>query len=110
MVYFTLLYLSAKLCERLFCRYSVVYRETMTPANRRTSVIYILNIVLTTVALALQLVACPAFAQDYTERGINCLRIASIVITGLYLFELIYRDSMRPQMLLHHFAVRSQTC
>ena len=76
----------------------------MSPANQCTSVIYILNIFYTTVALALQLYACPALAQEYTEAGTNCIRVASVVIAGLYLFEMIYRDSMRWPMLAHHFS------
>jgi hypothetical protein len=54
-----------------------------------------MNILFTTVALALELVAAPAFADDYALYQVQCLRTAGTLISGLYIFELIYRLKMR---------------
>jgi len=102
-VYLAILYFSAKTTECVFSRCSRKYND-MSFANRRTSVIYILNIFYTTVALALQLAGSPAMRQEYTKTGTDCIIVASVIVSGLYLFEIIYRDSMRWPMLAHHFS------
>lgn len=77
----------------------------MTQANKRTSVMYILNVIHTTAVLVLQLIASPSLAEEYTVLRTDLIRIAATIVSLLYLFEIIYRESMRTQMLVHHFAV-----
>lgn len=103
-VYLTILYINAKFLEYLFTHFSPIYRK-MTHANQRTSVMYILNIVHTTAVLVLQLIAAPSLAREYTVKRTDLIRIAAMIVSVLYLFEIIYRASMRTQMLIHHFAV-----
>lgn len=102
-VYFCILYFSAKLVHAGFFRYSATFKN-LSNANQRTTVIYVLNIVYTTLALALQLVASPTLAEDYTLLGAHCIKLVGLIISGLYLFELVYREWMRWPMLIHHFA------
>lgn len=77
----------------------------MNETHRRTSVMYVLNIIHTTIVLVLQLVAAPTLAQEYTVSRTDMIRVAATIVSLLYLFEMIYRHSMRLQMLVHHFAV-----
>lgn len=102
-VYFCILYICAKTLEASFKRFSVVY-PTLTFANQRTCVIYILNTAATTAAFALQMAASPTLASDFSKLGFEYIRICCVLISGLYLFELIYRESLRWPMILHHFS------
>ncbi|KAK4688064.1 hypothetical protein P7C73_g2064, partial [Tremellales sp. Uapishka_1] len=62
-----------------------------------------MNIVFTTLALALELVATPAFRRDYYLFEVQSLRTGGTVISALYIFELIYRLKMRLPLIAHHF-------
>lgn len=62
-----------------------------------------MNIIFTTIALALQLVSTPAFRQDYHLWEVQCLRTAGVTVSALYVFELIYRLKMRIPLIIHHF-------
>ncbi|BGP44477.1 hypothetical protein JCM10450v2_000291 [Rhodotorula kratochvilovae] len=101
-VFFILLYLSAKATERGLARYSKDYRR-LSPANQRNTVTYVLNTVYTTVALILQLIAAPVLAHSYTQLGFQSITLTAAIISALYVFEVIYRDFMRPSLLAHHF-------
>lgn len=104
MVYIIILYLNAKVSNWLLHLYSKAYRD-MSETHRRTAVMYILNIIHTTVVLVLQLVAAPSLAEKYTVSRTDMIRVAATIVSLLYLFEIIYRHYMRLQMLIHHFAV-----
>ncbi|CEH16947.1 hypothetical protein CBOM_03029 [Ceraceosorus bombacis] len=71
-------------------------------ANQRTTVVYVLNIFFTTAALALQLAASPSFSGNFKSFHFEVGRAAVLIISELYLFELIYRAKMRPPMIAHH--------
>lgn len=103
-VYLCILYFSAKAVSYAFTRFSRTYR-TLSSANQQTSDIYVMNIVYTTVALGLQLAASPVLGEEYTLERMEYLYLAAAVISGLYIFELVYRDQMRWPMLTHHFSV-----
>ena len=90
------------MAETGFERWSEAYRQ-LSPNNRRTSVIYVLNVVYTSLALGLQFAGSPSLSQHYTLTGVHCAKLAAVVVSGLYLFELAYRDSLRFPMLVHHF-------
>ena len=62
-----------------------------------------MNIFYTTVAVALQAVAIPAFWGAYNLNQVLCMRSAAIIISGLYCFELIFRFDMRLPLVAHHF-------
>ncbi|GAA5988581.1 hypothetical protein JCM11641_004609 [Rhodosporidiobolus odoratus] len=99
--FFCILYFSAKLSEYLLYRYSLEYR-LLTPVVKRNVVIYALNTLYTTIALIFQLIAAPALAHSYTHLGIQTIIITACMISANYVFEMIYRDSMRPSLLAHH--------
>jgi cytochrome b subunit of formate dehydrogenase len=80
----------------------------MSTTYQKTSVTYVLTVIYTTIVLVLQLIASPVLAKQYTVQSANLIRIAGTIISFLYLFELMYRESMRIQMIVHHFAVSSQ--
>lgn len=63
--------------------------------QQRTHLRDILQVVFTTIALALELVACPAFRGDYQLWAIRCLRSAAITVSTLYIFELLFRFDLR---------------
>nr|XP_019015063.1 uncharacterized protein I206_01151 [Kwoniella pini CBS 10737]OCF53844.1 hypothetical protein I206_01151 [Kwoniella pini CBS 10737] len=62
-----------------------------------------MNIIFTTISLALELVASPAFAGRFHLWEVQCLRTAGVLTSALYIFELIYRLKMRMPMIAHHF-------
>jgi hypothetical protein len=57
-----------------------------------------LNIFFTLVALGLELAAAKMMSGDYQLYQFQCVRMSSIVIVGLYTFELIFRFDMRPPL------------
>jgi O-antigen/teichoic acid export membrane protein len=57
-----------------------------------------LNIFFTLVALGLELAAARMMSGDYKLYQFQCVRMSSIVIVGLYTFELIFRFDMRPPL------------
>jgi len=101
-VYWALLYASAKFVQFMFEQYSPIYGK-LSFEHQRTSIIYILNIVYTTIPLFLQLVSSPILAGKYSTDRVGEIRVVALMITGLYLFELTYRPSMRWQLISHHF-------
>ncbi|KAF9029329.1 hypothetical protein BDZ89DRAFT_1014422, partial [Hymenopellis radicata] len=101
LLYFFLLYLSGKAVEKLFLRYSRVF-PTLSLENRRNTVTYVLNSFYTTLAFTLQMFCSPMLAEQYTVVHASELRVCVTVITGLYLYELIYRHSMRIPLMAHH--------
>ncbi|KAL7004343.1 hypothetical protein EMMF5_006103 [Cystobasidiomycetes sp. EMM_F5] len=98
--YFGLLLILAGTSQWLVKRFVPTFSE-LSRTNQKTSVMYIVNIIVTTIALVLQLLACPMLAQGYTEERFGYARLAASLVVGLYLFEAIYRQ-MRWQMLMHH--------
>ncbi|GAA5986662.1 hypothetical protein JCM11641_001355 [Rhodosporidiobolus odoratus] len=101
-VFTFILYFSAKVSHWGFKRYSAEYNK-MSPANQRNTVTYVLNAFYTTVALICQCMATPALAHSYSQVGIKNITITAVIISALYLFELVYRDFMRPSLFAHHF-------
>lgn len=77
------------------------YKE-IKPEHRRTMVIYVMQIIVTAAALALQLSTSALLKNDFTVVSINILRAAGCLIAGLYIFELIYRYRMTYPMIFHH--------
>lgn len=55
----------------------------------------IMNIIFTTIALALQLSSTPIMVGRYRLWMIQHIRVGAAMICGLYAFELIYRFNMR---------------
>ncbi|KAL7006099.1 hypothetical protein EMMF5_004437 [Cystobasidiomycetes sp. EMM_F5] len=104
-VYFGLLYISAKFVEAALHHSSHTYRQ-LSFDIQRTVVIYVLNIVATTAALIVELLATPVLAQQLTTERLDLIRVGAALIAGLYLFELSYRESMRWQMITHHFIAK----
>ncbi|KAJ3746207.1 hypothetical protein DFH05DRAFT_1522801 [Lentinula detonsa] len=101
-IYMLLLYVSAKAVEFLFGRYSLSY-GTMSITNQRNSVTYVMAIFLTGGALTLQLISSPVLNNRYTFAASGMLKLTALVISGLYIFELTYRISMRWPLMTHHF-------
>ncbi|KPV78166.1 uncharacterized protein RHOBADRAFT_50669 [Rhodotorula graminis WP1] len=101
-IFFIILYLSAKATESCFMRYSSEYRK-LSPANQRNTVTYLLNTVFTTIALVLQLVASPVFVRSYSQLAFQAITLTAAIVSALYIFEMVYRESMRPSLLAHHF-------
>ncbi|KAJ4490566.1 hypothetical protein J3R30DRAFT_3694241 [Lentinula aciculospora] len=101
-LYMLLLYVMAKLVESLLGRFSLYYRA-MSITNKRNSVTYVMDIFLTTGALVLQLVSSPVLNNRYTFAASGMLKVTALIISGLYIFELTYRISMRWPLMTHHF-------
>lgn len=113
----------AKATERTLAKRSAAF-NLLSQTNRRNLVTYVLATVVTTLALGFQLVALPSLQHEYTPAGIRGSTVASTLVTILCercpfrteqnirltlrspdLFELIYRDSMRSSLLIHHLCV-----
>ncbi|KAJ6484429.1 hypothetical protein C8R47DRAFT_1217315 [Mycena vitilis] len=101
-LYFLLLYISAKATELCLARFSVGFLK-LSFDHRRNTIAYVLNTFWTTVALALQLCASPILAEQYTFDRIDLVKLAGLLVSGLYIFELVYRFSLRLPILIHHF-------
>lgn len=100
--YFLFFYVCSHSIWFLFARFSVVF-PSLGIEHQKNIVMYIMNIIFTTIALALQLVSTPAFRQDYHLWEVQCLRTAGVTVSALYVFELIYRLKMRIPLIIHHF-------
>ncbi|KAJ7099429.1 hypothetical protein B0H15DRAFT_546662 [Mycena belliarum] len=101
-LFFLSLYVSGKFTELILSRYSIEFPK-LSFEHRRNTVAYCLSTLWTTVALVLQLCASPLLAEKYTFDRIDLVKLAGLVISGLYIWELIYRASLRLPILIHHF-------
>ncbi|KAJ7637272.1 hypothetical protein DFH06DRAFT_1138901 [Mycena polygramma] len=101
-LYFLFLYISAKFTERFMSHFSVGFTK-LSFDHKRNTVAYVLNTFWTTVALALQLCASPILAEKYTFDRIDLVKLAGLLVCGLYIFELTYRSRLRLPILIHHF-------
>ncbi|GAW08269.1 secreted protein [Lentinula edodes] len=101
-LYTLVLYMMAKFTEFILSRFSVQYDE-MSFENKRNTVTYVLDTFVTFAVLILQLVASPILASKFTFDNVNMLKAGTLLISGLYIFELTYRPSMRWPLLIHHF-------
>lgn len=97
-----LLYVMAKVIEISFGRFSLSYRS-MSITNQRNSVTYVMDILLTGGALLFQLISSPVLNNRYTFAASGMLKLAALIISGLYIFELTYRITMRWPLMSHHF-------
>ncbi|WWC58717.1 uncharacterized protein I303_101261 [Kwoniella dejecticola CBS 10117] len=100
--YFLFFYVVSNLIWFIYFRRSAVF-PTAGLEHQKNIVMYTMNIIFTTIALALELVASPAFAGRYHLWEVQALRTAGILTSALYIFELIYRLKMRIPMIAHHF-------
>lgn len=70
--------------------------------HRRTLVVYVLQLVITTVVVAMQLSVCSLISLRFALWKVNVVRACACLIAALYLFELIYRYRMTYPMIAHH--------
>ncbi|KAK0226495.1 hypothetical protein IW262DRAFT_770494 [Armillaria fumosa] len=61
-----------------------------------------MNAFWTLVALVAQGVGGSVATQNYTVFNVSLVRVVGNIISGLYIFELTYRPSMRWPLLIHH--------
>ncbi|KAJ7496693.1 hypothetical protein FB451DRAFT_1549758 [Mycena latifolia] len=101
-LYFLFLYVSAKITELSLSRLSVGFTK-LSFDHRRNTVAYCLNTFWTTVVLVLQLCASPILAEKFTLDRIDLVKLAGLLVSGLYIWELTYRSSLRLPILIHHF-------
>lgn len=92
----------SKAAEFFLGRLSAPYRE-MCFDNQRNTVTYVLDTLVTGGVLILQIISSPILGDKYTFDNVNMLKSAALLISGLYIFELTYRPSMRWPLLIHHF-------
>ncbi|KAL7424715.1 hypothetical protein Q5752_000399 [Cryptotrichosporon argae] len=100
--YFLMFYVVSNIIGFILFRTSSIY-PTLSLEHQRNVVIYIMNIIYTMIALALQLCATPSFAGHYGLWQLQTLRTSGVLISALYIFELVYRVKMRLPMIAHHF-------
>lgn len=124
---------ASSLVARFFLLKSKAFRK-LNVSTERTTTTYPVSILWTTIALVLQFVAAPSMFGYYSLLGIGAIRLAGVIIvalcqspffsrciTGLELisasslvltdtFELIYRHSIRPPLLIHHLLTIFSIC
>ncbi|KAK0457111.1 uncharacterized protein EV420DRAFT_1765195 [Desarmillaria tabescens] len=100
-VYFFLLYVCAKFVAAVLGRFSKVFRS-LSHEHQRNTVTYVLSTFWTLVAFIIQLIAFPMLLERYTVFNVSLLHVATILISGLYIFELTYRPIMRWPLIIHH--------
>jgi hypothetical protein len=66
--------------------------------HRRNAVVYLMSLVMTTLALVLQLASIGILTGKYHLWQVHCLRASGVVVTSVYIFELVYRVKMRATM------------
>ncbi|KAF6767200.1 hypothetical protein PSEUBRA_003218 [Kalmanozyma brasiliensis GHG001] len=99
-----ILYLLANVLHNLILPRAIGHKwhKDIKPEHRRTMVVYVLQILLTTVALVLQLAVAALLQNEFSVWRINVLRASACIIAALYVFELIYRYRMTYPMISHH--------
>ncbi|KAK0477124.1 hypothetical protein IW261DRAFT_306345 [Armillaria novae-zelandiae] len=100
-VYFFLLYVNGKFSEAVLRHFSKVFCS-LSHEHQRNTVTYVLNTFWTLVALIVQLIAFPVLLERYTMFNIDLVHVATILVSGLYIFELTYRPTMRWPLIIHH--------
>ncbi|WRT64163.1 uncharacterized protein IL334_001092 [Kwoniella shivajii] len=100
-VYFIFYYFFAKVTDLLFARFNRAYKDLPRELQKNVTM-YLLTIVFTTIALALQLVGSPGFKGEWHYCETRCTRLAAVLTVALYIFELIFRFNMRLPLIAHH--------
>ncbi|KAF8910868.1 hypothetical protein CPB85DRAFT_1304931 [Mucidula mucida] len=101
LIYAVILYIMAKGVQLGLVRWSPNFRA-LSFENQRNTVTYVLNTIWTTVALVFQGLSSPMLRQEYSLESLSQLRIAAVIVSVLYIFELTYRPSMRWPLMIHH--------
>ncbi|KAK0200989.1 hypothetical protein DFS33DRAFT_1093686 [Desarmillaria ectypa] len=104
LIYMIILYMCTNCIEFVLLRFSKEFMQLSFEKNQMNTVTYVLSTFWTSVALDLQLLTSPILGGRYTSERIGEIRIACMVISGLYIFELTYRKQMRRPLLIHHFS------
>ncbi|KAK0192034.1 hypothetical protein F5146DRAFT_1135766 [Armillaria mellea] len=107
-LYLLLLYVNGKGADFLLGRFSKEY-PALSSDNRRNVITYCLNTFWTTVTFILQIVASPMLGGYYTWDCIGEARMAAVIISGLYIYEMVLHPTMRWTLLVHHFCIGFQT-
>ncbi|ODO11658.1 hypothetical protein I350_00442 [Cryptococcus amylolentus CBS 6273] len=100
--YFLIYYIFSHGLWQCFMRFTTKFR-CLELEHQKNVVMYAMNIIFTTVALALQLAASPALGKHYRLWEVQCLRTGGVLVSALYIFELVYRLKMRLPLIAHHF-------
>ncbi|ODN84561.1 hypothetical protein L202_00488 [Cryptococcus amylolentus CBS 6039] len=100
--YFLIYYIFSHGLWQCFMRFTTKFRS-LELEHQKNVVMYAMNIIFTTVALALQLAASPALGKHYRLWEVQCLRTGGVLVSALYIFELVYRLKMRLPLIAHHF-------
>lgn len=88
--------------DRSMARLSSAY-GAFTESQRRCTVIYVMELVETSVALAFLLAAYPLFTEDrLTETDARNIAACANLVFSLYIFELLSRPDMRLSLRAHH--------
>lgn len=74
------------------CRHVSIPKPLIRPHADRTDIV---TIIYTTIALALEVAAVPLLIPQYGLFEQQCTRMAGVVVSGLYIFELTFRFDMR---------------
>ncbi|OCF34054.1 hypothetical protein I316_04401 [Kwoniella heveanensis BCC8398] len=99
--YFIFYYFFAKVTDFMFKRFNKAYKELPRELQKNVTM-YLMTIVFTAVALALQLVGSPGFHGEWHYWEIRCVRLAGVLTVALYIFELVFRFNMRLPLVAHH--------
>ncbi|KAL9939493.1 hypothetical protein V8E36_001310 [Tilletia maclaganii] len=101
-ILFVILWALAALISKALASIYQARFTTLTYDQRRTMEIYVLNIILTTVAALLQFAAIGAFSLQFYAWQFNIIRAVAILISANYCCEMLYRPRMRAPMIAHH--------
>ncbi|CAG8488463.1 3654_t:CDS:2 [Ambispora leptoticha] len=97
--YLMILYFSAKIIERALKKYS----PDMSIEHLRNCTTYILEIFVTTVGLCILLAMYNLIInKEISLRDYKLGQVVALLICDLYIFELLYRTTMRRPLIAHH--------
>ncbi|CAG8690232.1 7290_t:CDS:2, partial [Ambispora gerdemannii] len=97
--YLLILYFSAKLIERVLRKYN----PEMSIEHLRNCTTYILEIIVTAVGFFLLIAMYNLLVnKEISLRDYKLGQVAGLLICDLYIFELLYRTTMRRPLIIHH--------
>ncbi|WVR05902.1 hypothetical protein IAU60_002928 [Kwoniella sp. DSM 27419] len=100
-VYFIFYYFCCKVIDILFYRTNKIYKGLSRELQKNVTM-YVLTIIFTAIALALQLVGVLGFKNEWDVYEIRCVRLAGTLVAALYIYELVFRFNMRLPLVAHH--------
>ena len=112
--YMLSLYVASRIITFAFSRLKRASWSTASPSKRSNVVTYVLEIVVTSILLIITFTLGHSLLFDKypttTAQQLTDIELVYVIITALYLFELIYRHNTNLPLVIHHFVTVIFSC